>query len=78
MIINIDAFRKSFTDPTKENKANLIHRESEKLSGNKPIDLIASTNPITPIKTMAAIPLDSSHFLIDLLNSPPFYIVFPW
>jgi hypothetical protein len=38
---------------------------------------IASTNPITPIKTMAAIPLDSSHFLIDLLNSPPFYIVFP-
>ena len=49
MIINIDAFRKSFTDPTKENKANLIHRESEKLSGNKPIDLIASTNPIVII-----------------------------
>lgn len=49
MIINIDAFRKSFTDPTKENKANLIHRESERLSGNKPIDLIASTNPIVII-----------------------------
>ena len=49
MIINIDAFRKSFTDPEKENKANLIHRESEKLSGNKPIDLIASTNPIVII-----------------------------
>lgn len=49
MIINIDAFRKSFTDPTKENKANLIHRESEKLSGNKPIDLIASTKPIVII-----------------------------
>ena len=49
MIINIDAFRKSFDDPTKENKANLIHRESEKLSGNKPIDLIASTNPIVII-----------------------------
>lgn len=49
MVINIDAFRKSFTDPTKENKANLIHRESEKLSGNKPIDLIASTNPIVII-----------------------------
>ena len=49
MIINIDAFRKSFKDPTKENKANLIHRESEKLSGNKPIDLIASTNPIVII-----------------------------
>lgn len=26
MVINIDAFRKSFTDPEKENKANLIHR----------------------------------------------------
>ena len=43
MIINIDAFRKSFTDPDKETKANLIHRESDRLSGNKPIDLIAST-----------------------------------
>lgn len=49
MIINIDAFRKSFTDPNKETKANLIHRESEKLSGNKPIDLLASTNPIVII-----------------------------
>ena len=49
MIINIDAFRKSFTDPTKENKANLIHRESDRLSGNRPIDLIASTNPIVII-----------------------------
>lgn len=49
MIINIDAFRKSFTDIDKESKANLIHRESEKLEGNKPIDLIASTNPIVII-----------------------------
>lgn len=49
MIINIDAFRKSFTAPDKETKANLIHRESDKLSGNKPIDLIASTNPIVII-----------------------------
>lgn len=49
MIINIDAFRKSFTDPEKENKANLIHRTSDKLSGNKPIDLIAGTNPIVII-----------------------------
>ncbi len=49
MIINIDAFRKSFADPTKENKANLIHRTSDKLQGNKPIDLIAGTNPIVII-----------------------------
>ena len=49
MIINIDAFRKSFADPTKENKANLIHRTSDKLQGNKPIDLISGTNPIVII-----------------------------
>lgn len=49
MIINIDAFRKSFTDTSKETKANIIHRPNDKLSGNKPIDLIASTNPIVII-----------------------------
>ncbi len=49
MIINIDAFRKSFDDPEKETKANLIHRPTDKLSGNKPIDLIAGTNPIVII-----------------------------
>lgn len=49
MIINIDAFRKSFDDPSKETKANLIHRVSDDLQGNKPIDLIASTNPIVII-----------------------------
>ena len=50
MIINIDAFRKSFKDPTNDkSSANIIHRVSEKLSGNKPIDLIASTNPIVII-----------------------------
>lgn len=49
MIINIDAFRKSFTDPSKETKANLIHRASDRLNGNKPIDLIARTNPIVII-----------------------------
>lgn len=49
MIINIDAFRKSFTDPEKETKANIIHRPNDKLSGNKPIDLIANTNPIVII-----------------------------
>ena len=49
MIINIDAFNKSFTDPSKETKANIIHREQDKLSGYKPIDLIAQTNPIVII-----------------------------
>lgn len=49
MVINIDAFRKSFTDPSKETKANLIHRVHEKLSGFKPIELISSTHPIVII-----------------------------
>lgn len=50
MIINIDAFRKSFADPTKESKSNIIHRDSDKiLSGMKPIELIQETNPIVII-----------------------------
>lgn len=50
MIINIDAFRRSFTDPTKEkSKANIIHRENDKLSGMRPIELIQETNPIVII-----------------------------
>lgn len=49
MIINIDAFRKSFDDPAKENKANIIHRDTDKLEGQKPIDLIRETNPIVII-----------------------------
>lgn len=43
MIINIDAFRKTLSE---SNAGNIIHRESDRLSGNKPIDLIAGTNPI--------------------------------
>ena len=49
MVINIDAFRKSFTDPEKESKANIIHRAHDRLSGIKPIDFIRATNPIVII-----------------------------
>lgn len=54
MIINIDAFNKSFTpanfdESKKTNNTNIIHREQDKLSGYKPIDLIAETNPIVII-----------------------------
>ena len=48
MVINIDAFRKSFTDPLKETSANIIHRWNDKMQGI-PIDLIKSTNPIVII-----------------------------
>ena len=49
MVINIDAFRKSFEDPEKENKANIIHRANDKLNGMKPIELIHETNPFVII-----------------------------
>ena len=45
MVINIDAFSKSFKDPSKPNKANIIHRYNDSL-GYKPLDLIKNTNPI--------------------------------
>lgn len=49
MIINIDAFRKSFDDPEKDNKANLIHRERDTMNGMRPIQFIQETNPIVII-----------------------------
>jgi len=49
MIINIDSFKKSFDDPEREVKANIIHRAHDKLSGNKPINLISNTNPVVII-----------------------------
>ena len=49
MVINIDAFSKSFTDPEKETKANLIHRTDDRLNGMKPIELIQATNPVVII-----------------------------
>lgn len=48
MVINIDAFRKSFTDPSKETSANIIHRWNDKMQG-VPIDFIKSVNPIVII-----------------------------
>lgn len=49
MVINIDAFRRSFTDPDKETKANIIHRYNDRLEGQKPIELIAQTYPVVII-----------------------------
>ncbi len=49
MVINIDAFRKSFTNPSKETKANIIHRDNDRLNGLKPIEFIQDTNPIVII-----------------------------
>jgi type III restriction enzyme len=49
MVINIDAFRRSFTDPTKEDKANIIHRPHDRMTGSRPIEFIQATNPIVII-----------------------------
>lgn len=49
MVINIDAFRKSFDDPEAEKKANIIHRTNDKLNGMKPIELIQETRPFVII-----------------------------
>lgn len=46
MVINIDAFSKSFENPDDEKKtANIIHRYNDSL-GYKPLDLIKNTNPV--------------------------------
>ena len=49
MVINIDAFRRSFTDPEKESKANIIHRAHDRMTGARPIEFIQQTNPIVII-----------------------------
>ncbi len=43
MVINIDAFRQTFSE---KSKGNIIHRQNDRLNGQKPIEFIASTNPI--------------------------------
>jgi type III restriction enzyme len=69
MIINIDAFRKSFTDPSKESIANIIHRENDKLNGMKPIELIQETNPIVIIdEPQSAASTQKAQEAIDFLN----------
>src|SRR6056297_982073 len=49
MVINIDAFRKSFKDPEKEDKAIIIHRPHDRMAGTRPIEFIKETNPIVII-----------------------------
>ena len=69
MIINIDAFKKSFDDPEKENKANLIHRERDTMNGKKPIQFIQETNPIVIIDEPQSVDnTDKSKEAISSLN----------
>lgn len=49
MVINIDAFRKDFSDSEDDKKSNVIFKESDKLSGRKPIEFVQATNPFVII-----------------------------
>ncbi len=49
MVINIDAFRKDFSDSEDEKKSNVIFKENDKLSGLKPIEFVRATNPFVLI-----------------------------
>ncbi len=49
MVINIDAFRKDFSDSEDEKKSNVIFKESDKLSGRKPIEFVQATRPFVII-----------------------------
>lgn len=69
MVINIDAFRKSFVDTTKNTSANIIHRQNDRLNGEKPIDFIASTNPIVIIDEPQSVDnTDKAKEAIEKLN----------
>lgn len=49
MIINIDAFRKDFSDSEDQKKSNVIFKDSDKLSGRKPIEFVQATHPFVII-----------------------------
>lgn len=49
MVINIDAFRKDFSDSEDDKKSNVIFKESDKLSGPRPIEFVQATKPIVII-----------------------------
>ena len=68
MVINIDSFKKSFEDIEKESKANIIHRPSDALSGNKPIDLIKSVRPIVIVDEPQSISSEKSKIALKSLE----------
>lgn len=72
MIINIDAFRKNFEESISsknDKKSNLFNRPSEKLGGERPIDIIANTNPIIIIDEPQSVDnTEKSKAAIALLN----------
>lgn len=69
MVINIDAFRKSFDNDDENSKSNIIHRYNDKL-GYKPINLIKETSPIVIIDEPQSVDnTDKAKEAIAALNS---------
>ncbi|OIO80206.1 restriction endonuclease subunit R [Candidatus Pacearchaeota archaeon CG1_02_32_132] len=69
LIINIDAFRKTLEDKDELSKANVIHREQDKLGGRKPIEFIQATKPIVIIDEPQSVDnTDLAKKAISLLN----------
>lgn len=66
MIINIQAFNRNFTE---KGMGNIIHRRNDRLNGNRPIDLIGQTNPITIIdEPQSTLSTKRSKQAVDSLN----------
>lgn len=69
MVINIDAFKKSFDDPDAEKKANIIHRTRDQINDMRPIEMIQETNPIVIIDEPQSVDrTDKAKKAIESLN----------
>lgn len=70
MVINIDAFRKSFEDENGTAAGNIIHKPSDKLNGRRPIEFIQQTNPFVIIDEPQSVDgTDRAKEAIKSLNS---------
>src|SRR6185312_2979516 len=49
MVMNIQAFQKDVRDGDDARKANVINRESDRMSGRRPIEFLQATHPIVVV-----------------------------
>lgn len=67
MIINIDSFRKDFSNAGEDKKSNIIFKPNEPL-GRKPIEFIQGTNPFVIIDEPQKVDSEKSQEAIKALN----------
>lgn len=70
MVINIQAFIK---DTKNQDQSNIIYRESDFLSGMRPIELIQETNPIVIIDEPQSV--DNAKSAIKSLNPSVVFVI---